>query len=498
MTQTVTLRSRVPYKYEPRSYQREFWGAMEKLKRAILVWHRRAGKDKTVLNFTISKMLKRVGVYFYFFPTYAQGKKILWDGKDRSGFRFMHHFPGFETPGEEGSLVKQVWQDEMKVELSNGSIFQIIGTDKMDSIVGTNPVGAVFSEYAIQNPKGWDFIRPILRENGGWAVFVYTPRGKNHGYRLWARIQGSERLKKQWYCSMLTIEDTKRDAPGEDGSRVVTKQDVEDDIAEGMSEALAQQEYYCSWEGYLEGAYYGDLIARARADGRIGVFPVNIDEPVDTGWDLGVDDSTAIVFTQNVKGVPRFIDYMESHGHGVPWYVAQLRQRGIGTDKRFDPYVYGIHFAPHDIAVTEWGTGNTRLQTAAKLGLVFEPVPKLKLEDGIDATRKLLAKAVFHEATVDKLIDILSAYRREWDDETQTWNKQPLHDWTSHGADAVRSRAVAYFDPDLSKLTQRFARMRFNALAQDPSEQKEAEMHEWQKKWPQEGRWTTKQDYAEV
>src|SRR5258708_5546794 len=208
----------VPVNYKPRSYQRAFLDAMQERKRAVLVWHRRAGKDKTTLNFTITKMLERVGLYYYFFPTYAQGKKILWDGIGKDGFAFMKHFPD--------EIVADRNETEMQIKLTNGSIFQIIGTDKMDSIVGTNPIGCVFSEYALQNPKGWDLMRPVLRENGGWAVFVYTPRGKNHGHRLYDNVR---KYPDRWYVSRLTIDDTYRDAPGEDKLPVVTAQMIQED-----------------------------------------------------------------------------------------------------------------------------------------------------------------------------------------------------------------------------------------------------------------------------
>jgi len=353
-------------------------------------------------------------------------------------------------------------------------------------------VGCVFSEYAIMNTKAWDTMRPVLRENTGWAVFVYTPMGKNHGYRLWHHVVSQERLRRQWFVSMLTIADTRRDAPGEDGTFVVTEQDVQDDIAEGMPEALAQQEYYCSWEGFLHGSYYGDLIVRARAEKRIAEFPWDPSYVVDTAWDLGVDDSTAIVFTQTIRGVPRFVDYFEASGHGLPWYVSKLR-------REYD-YSYGLHFGPHDMKVTEWGTGNTRVQTAGQLGLHFEVVPKLKIEDGIDATRKLLAKAVFNDRTCEKLMDILSSYRREWDDDAQTWGKQPVRDWTSHGSDATRYRAVAYYDPDLSRRAQSHARMSFDVVG-NPADQEFAEQRgvfRWKDRWPEDGRWRNQQTIAET
>ena len=170
----------LPFHFKPRPYQLPFFRAMDGgLKRAVLVHHRRAGKDKSAFNFMVKEAFKRVGIYYYFFPTYNQGRKVLWDGIDKDGFRFLDHIPKEVRKGDPN-------QTEMKQMLINGSMIQIVGSDNVDTIVGTNPVGCVFSEYPLQDPSGWDFVRPILRENGGWAVFCYTPRGKNHGYDLYA------------------------------------------------------------------------------------------------------------------------------------------------------------------------------------------------------------------------------------------------------------------------------------------------------------------------
>lgn len=422
----------IPWKYSPRSYQQTFLQAMKHKRRAVLVWHRRAGKDKTTLNFTILKMLERKGLYYYFFPTYAQGKKILWDGLGRDGFRFMEHFPGWLNPGARDSLVSQVWQDDMKIELSNGSIFQIIGTDKMDSIVGTNPVGCIFSEYSLQNPKAYDLVRPILRENQGWAVFVYTPRGKNHGHRLYMRVKDNP----DWYSSMLTVDMTRRDAPGEDNSQVVTPSDIDDDRKEGMSEALIQQEYFCDFEGAIEGAYYADAIARMKKENRLILTPHDPALLVDTAWDLGIDDSTAIIFTQTAIGgqVLRVVDYYENNGYGLEHYVKYLREKD---------YAYGIDYMPHDLKVREWGTGKTRYQQAVSLGLHPVVVTKLSVEDGIQAVRRLLPRVYMDPDRCARLHDAVVSYHREFDEKLQVWGK-PVHDWSSHAADALRYRAIAW------------------------------------------------------
>lgn len=265
---TITL----PHNYSPRTYQTPFLSAMDRgLLRAVLVWHRRAGKDKTLLNFTVKKMFERVGVYFYLFPTYAQGKKIIWDGVDGDGFRFLSHFPP--------EIIESKNDTEMKVKTRNGSVFQIIGTDNYDSIMGTNPVGCVFSEYALQDPRAWDYIRPILRENGGWAVFNFTPRGKNHGNDLFEMA----RENPEWFCQRLTVDDTIRP----DGSPVLSREDMDKERAEGMDEELIRQEYYCSFDMGVQGAYFFKQIQTAEEDGRVTGVPYDSRLEVDTWWDLG-------------------------------------------------------------------------------------------------------------------------------------------------------------------------------------------------------------------
>ncbi len=410
----------IPYNFEPRVYQLPVLKAMDgKIKRGVAVWHRRAGKDKSSLNFMIKKMFERVGVYYYFLPTYQQGKKIIWDGIDGNGFKFTHHFPK--------NIIKKKNEAEMKIELVNGSIFQVIGTDNIDSIVGTNPVGCIFSEYALQNPLAWDFIRPILRENKGWALFVYTPRGENHGYDLY------EMAKKNpdWFCEKLTIEDT--------GS--VTKEDIDKDRREGMSEDLIQQEYYCSFKGAIHGSYYSTQIKKADADGRITKVPYQELIPVDTYWDLGTSkkktDATSIIFVQDAGLEVHIIDYYGNSGEGLAHYVQMLQSRG---------YTYGNHYAPHDIEVRELGTGKTRLEMAAMLNLHFIVLPRIKFSDGIEAARMVFSKCWFDEEKAEHLVKALKHYRKEYDEKLMKFKDRPLGDWSADPADAFRMMALGHHD----------------------------------------------------
>lgn len=221
---TVTI----PHKFKPRPYQLPFLKAMDKgYKRAILVWHRRGGKDKECFNFTIKKAFQRVGTYFYFLPEFSQAKKVIWDNIDNDGFRMLDHIPK--------EVIANINATELKITLINGSVIQLMGADVFDkSGVGTNPIGVVFSEYSIQRPEIWNFVRPILAVNGGWAVFNFTPRGQNHAYQL---LEMAKENPNDWFTQVLTIDDT----------GVLTGDDIARERNEGMSQAMIDQEFYCKF-----------------------------------------------------------------------------------------------------------------------------------------------------------------------------------------------------------------------------------------------------------
>lgn len=405
----------LPHHFDPRPYQLPIMQAMEQgYRRAVWVAHRRSGKDKTAFNILVPKTQERVGTYYYFFPSYAQGRKVIWDGADRDGFRFISHIPK--------QLIESKNDSEMKIRLKNGSLIQLVGTDNYDSIMGTNPVGCVFSEYSIQDPKAWDFIRPILRENDGWALFIYTPRGKNHGYELFEMAKENP----EWFAEKLTVEDT----------GVLSPEDIDAERREGMDEELIQQEYYCSFESSLQGAYYASQLKEAAADGRITSVPYDRRVPVDTWWDLGIGDSTTIWFTQSIGQEVRFIDYYENQGEGLQHYAQYLRDLD---------YVYGTHNMPHDIDVKELGTGQSRKEIAESLGIrPLRVVPKLPIEDGINAARMIFNRCWFDEKKCAVGINALHNYVKEWDEKRQEFKRKPLHNWASHAADSFRYFAVGH------------------------------------------------------
>uniref|UniRef100_A0A6M3IM29 Putative terminase n=1 Tax=viral metagenome TaxID=1070528 RepID=A0A6M3IM29_9ZZZZ len=368
-------------------------------------------------------MIEQVGTYFYFFPTYNQGKKILWEGRDKDGFKFTDHIP------EE--IRTRTNSTEMLIEIQNGSIFQVIGTDNIDSIVGTNPIGCVFSEYALQNPDAWRFIRPILAENGGWAVFNYTPRGKNHGFDLYQLAK----REKSWFVELLTVDDTKAI------SQEVLEQEKVEIIDDTGDDALFYQEYYCSFDAPMQGSYYGKQIIQLEKNKQITKVPHDETLMVDTWWDLGVADSTAIWFTQTVGNEIRVINYFEDSGEGLAYYIGKLNEM-----KDEYGYIYRYHHAPHDIEVRELGTGKSRYEVAQGLGIDFYIVPNIPVEDGINAVRSILKRCWFDQEKCKDGLNALMCYHKEWDDKRQEFKPKPYHDWSSHGSDSFRYLAVGHMD----------------------------------------------------
>jgi len=401
-----------PYNFVPRDYQIPFWNAMREKKRAVLVHHRRAGKDKLAFNFLVKEAWKRVGNYYYFFPTYNQGRKILWDGKDKTGFPFLGHVPKEMRSGDPNST-------EMKVPLANGSLIQVVGSDNIDSIVGTNPVGCVFSEYPLQDPRGWDFVRPILRENGGWAVFAYTPRGKNHGWTLYEDARTNP--DNEWFCERLTVADTF----GRGGT--MSPEDVEKERRAGMRDNLIEQEFYVSFEAAVENAVFGDQVYAARREKRICRVPWEARVPVDTYWDIGWDDPTAIWFVQNIRNEVRLIDCYESRLSSLEHYIGVLRNK---------PYVYGRHVLPHDAGYKDMKEGKSTQEVGQSLGMSFDIGQKLNKQDQIQAARSIFNRCWFDEDKCQKGFDALSSYHFAYDDEKKILSKVPKHDWASHFSDA--------------------------------------------------------------
>ena len=408
----------IPYRYKPRDYQRDLYNCLAKgYRRAVAIWHRRAGKDKTMMNIVAKEMAQRVGTYFYFLPTYTQGKKIIWNGIDRDGFRFLDHIPPQVRTSKNNT--------EMRIETTWGSAFQVVGSDKIDSIVGTNPVGAVFSEYSLQDPRGWDYIRPIMLENGGWAIFNYTPRGHNHGYSMYEMALKND----NWFCEKLSIEDT----------GVLNKADIQEERESGMSEEMIRQEYYCSFESTMPGAYFSEEINAARKQQRICPIPASDYLPVHTCWDLGVGkgDDMVIWFFQIDGFQIKFINLYWNSGKGLAFYKKRLDELA----EEFG-YRYGTHLAPHDVERPQHGMSEVKTikMIAHDVGIDFIKVPRVSdVRVGIEYVRSKFSSLYFDSVNCAHGVNALASYRREWDSKNGVFRLMPVHDWSSHFADALRT-----------------------------------------------------------
>lgn len=419
--------------WKPRLYQipvwQHFFPKSEK-KRAVVIGHRRWGKDLLAVNLCGCKSQERIGTYWHVLPTYKQGRNIVWNGIDGNGRPFLSYL--------HPSLVRDMHTNDMRVHFHNGSVFQVVGSDDIDRLVGTNPVGVVLSEFSLHDPKVLDYLRPILRENKGWLLIITTIRGKNHGYRMKRTAMKRMLEDSNWLHLDQTVLDTHTD----DGERVVTEKDIESDRLEGMSEQLIRQEYYNDPEAPMQGAYYSAEMAKASTEGRIGTVLYDPKLPVDTHWDLGVGDATAIVFTQTHRMEIRVIDSYENSGEGLAHYAKHIKHK---------EYHYGKHYAPWDIMVREFTSGKSRFEVAKEMGIPFRVTQKHSVEDGIEQVRNVLGRCWFNDGKCERLIEALRSYRKEEaavklgytgaEGNSPLYKDGPLHDWTSHFADAFRVMA---------------------------------------------------------
>jgi hypothetical protein len=354
----------------------------------------------------------------YCLPTFRQARLVIFESITNDSMRFLDFIPK--------EVIKSINSQELKVALTNGSIIQFIGSDSYDtSLVGTNPRMVIMSEYALADPRAYHFIRPILNANGGTMIILSTPRGKNS---LWDLYQIASNNPNEWFCSKLTLEDTQH----------ISWEEIQKEIASGeISEDLAMQEYFCSFDQGVEGAYYAKYIDKMRINGQISQIPWEASARVSTAWDIGVRDSTSIIWFQKIGQTVRIIDYYEKSKEGLEHYIQVINNK---------PYTYDKHWAPHDIAVKEFGSGLTRLEKARQLGLKFESrdsgtssaLPNISIADGIEACRSAFSKIWIDEQRCAPLIKALENYRQEFDSKRKVYRDRPLHDNNSHAADAFR------------------------------------------------------------
>lgn len=376
----------------------------------IGVAHRRAGKTVADINELVigaTKCQLPNPRFAYVAPQLNQAKDIAWT--------YLKEYTAFLSP--------KINESELWVELPGGARIRIYGADNPDRLRGIYLDGVVLDEFGDMDPTIWtQVIRPALSDRKGWACFIGTPKGKNTFYKLWQDAEDDP----DWTRLMLKASETK----------LLDAKELAD-ARRMMSDDEYAQEYECSFDAAVRGAYYAHEMNEAEnADpSRITSVPHDPRLLTHTAWDLGVADSTCIWFIQVHGRETRVIDVLKGEGVGLDWYARQLQDRG---------YLYGKHYLPHDVEVRELGTGKSRKEVLASLGIEATVCPYIPVADGIQAVRMLLPTCYFDKAKCKDGIEALRMYRREYDDKRQEFRTAPLHDWTSHYADAFRYFAVAH------------------------------------------------------
>lgn len=396
--------------YTPREQFEAYHDRTERFAKGVA--HRRFGKTVGCVNDLIRAALTNPREYppprySYVAPTYTQAKDIAW------GYLKYYSAP---IPGIKTS------ESELWVEYPNGARIRLYGADNYERLRGLYNDGVVIDEPAQMDPRAWpEVIRPTLSDFNGWATFIGTPAGRDWFYKIDRDDAGNE--APGWF--RMTIKASE--------SGIINPEELES-LRAGLSEEQYAQEFECSFEAAVVGAYYGKLMANAEADGRITSVPYEASSQVWTAWDLGIRDATAVWFCQTVGREVHIIDYYESSGADLAHYVNQLRSR---------PYAYAGHIVPHDAQAKELGTGKSRLEVLESLG-VSNPIvcPDHRVEDGINAVRVLIPKCWFDTRKCARGIDALKLYRSEFDDKLRAFKPRPVHDWASHAADAFRYLAM--------------------------------------------------------
>jgi phage terminase large subunit len=407
----------IELEYSPRTVFQDFHDREQRW--AVVVAHRRCGKTVSCINDLIFRALtedKEHGQYAYVAPYYSQAKNIAWDYLQR-----------YAKP-----VMSKANQSELWVELMNGAKIKLYGADNPDSLRGLYLDGVVLDEYADMRPRMWgEIIRPLLADRLGWAVFIGTPKGHNAFYDVYTSATKDPR----WYTRTLRASQT----------GLLPNSELEDAQA-SMSPDQYEQEFECSFEAAILGAFYGKEMRVLTDAGRITTVEADPLFPVNTAWDLGYSDDTALWFYQVIYGEIRILDYHSSNGHQVSYYTDLLESK-----RQENKWRYGKHYLPHDARAKTLASGGKSIieQIASKIPVEsLKIVPSLSLQDGIQATRLALMRSWFDGVKCQDGIECLRQYQREYDEDKKVFRDKPKHDWTSHGADAFRMLAIAWKEED--------------------------------------------------
>lgn len=373
---------------------------------ACIVAHRRAGKTVACIHDlqkdALTCPLERPRCS-YIAPSYKQAKAVAWDYLKAAAAPLYPY----------GAKANE---SELRMDYPNGGQVRLFGADNYDALRGMYNDSAVLDEFADFDPRAWpEVIRATLADRRGRATFIGSPKGHNQLYDIHKRSQ----TESDWFSLILKASETK----------LISAEELES-ARRDLSEEQYAQEFECSFEAAIAGAYYGKLMAQAERDKRICPVPYEPTAQVWTSWDLGIRDATSIWFAQVVGREVRIIDYYESSGADLAHYVRELQNR---------PYIYAGHIVPHDAQAKELGTGKSRLEVLSSLGLKNITVaPMHRVEDGINAVRVFIPKCYFDKNKCERGIEALKLYRAEYSDKLRTLSAHPVHDWASHAADSFR------------------------------------------------------------
>jgi hypothetical protein len=414
------------YEFRVRWYQQAFHRALVERThdRLIAIWHRRAGKDEIVLNAMRELAWKDPGTYWHCFPEQKQARKAIWNGVNgHTGKRRI--FEAFPQ-----ALIKRMQDDDMFIELVNGATFQLIGSDRYDSTVGSGPKGIAYSEWALSNPAAWAYHSPMIRESKGFAAFITTPRGNNHAKTMYNRAQTQP---DTWFSQLLSIEDTQALTPAVLKEALEEYQDLH---GADLGRALFEQEYLCSFAGAMIGAYWGAEMSVADREGRIGEVAVDYNHPVHTAWDLGKAVNNPIWCFQVIGGKLRIVDFYRPESDDLDDWIKWLDDKGY----------HGDDYVPDDVMEFIWGAKHTRWDTLKAKKRKPKLVKRIAVADGIHAGREAIKVATFDAERCELGIEGLKNYRREWDDELKTFRENPVKDWAEHIGSSWRYLGLAWRD----------------------------------------------------
>jgi hypothetical protein len=391
--------------YKPREQQLAIHELMDSKRFGVVVAHRRMGKTVSAINHLIKDALlnqKEAPRYAYIAPTYGQAKRVAWD-----------YLVKYAEPLGGTSNIS-----ELRVDFW-GRRIQLFGSDNPETLRGQYFDGVILDEIGDQNPKIWtDVCRPSLVDRQGWCLFIGTPKGHNHFKEL------RDRAKTEDGWGLLEFK----------ASETGVVDDTELKAAKNeMGEDKYRQEFECSFDAAVEGSYFGQILNELEEKKHMQEIPREELSRTFTAWDLGMGDSTSIWVAQLVGTEVRLLDYYENHGVGLDHYVKWIKD---------NDYLKAEHILPHDVRVRELGTGKSRMEMLEESGLEVKIAPRMGLDDGIQAVRRLLPRCWFNVPQVQNGLNCLRNYRRDYDEKRKIFYERPLHDWSSHGSDSFRYLAL--------------------------------------------------------